>query len=245
MTAPPTADPASGIVALFGPGALLLAQSSRGDGRHLVVRAHAKGGATGRYHVFKLFGRKRSLLRESLRDFGQRVLVGKTGVRAERRARIEQEVLELWRREGFDVPRVEENVALPPGVAPPVVVMEFVSGRPLDQGLADPGVTLAEKERLLEWLGREWARRHARAKELREPKLIQVHASLDHVIHHTGAKERLVTFDFEVAWTRRHPIARLAKWELDREDESLQRCAPPLQLAALRAALERGYSGRG
>jgi hypothetical protein len=99
MTPPPTADstadPAAGIVALFGPGALLLAQSSRGDGRHLVVRAHAKGGATGRYHVFKLFGRKRSLLRESLRDFGQRVLVGKTGVRAERRARVEQEVLEL------------------------------------------------------------------------------------------------------------------------------------------------------
>jgi hypothetical protein len=249
MNVAPTADPTSGIIALFGPGALLLAQSSRGDGRHLVVRAHAKGGATGRWHVFKLFGRKRSFLRESLRDFGQRVLVGKTGVRAERRARIEQEVLELWRREGFDVPRVEENVALPPGVAPPVVVMEFVSGRPLDQALADPGVALAEKERLLEWLGREWARRHARAKELREPKLIQVHASLDHVIHHTGHDsargERLVTFDFEVAWTRRHPIARLAKWERDREDESLQRCAPPQQLAALRAALERGYAGRG
>jgi hypothetical protein len=69
------------------------------------------------------------------------------------------------------------------------------------------------------------------------------------VIHHTGHDsargERLVTFDFEVAWTRRHPIARLAKWELDREDESLQRCAPPQQLAALRAALERGYPGRG
>lgn len=244
MTAPPAAD----LVALFGPGALLLAHSARGDGRHLVIRAHAKGGATGRFHVFKLFGRKRTWLRESLRDLGQRVLVGKTGVRAERRARVEREVLDLWRREGFDVPRVEADVALPKGVAPPVVVMEFVAGRPLDQVVADPGVALAEKERLLARLGREWRRRHARAAELDEPKLIQVHASLDHVIHHAshaGSAERLVTFDFEVAWTRRHPIARLAAWELDREHESLARCAPPGELAALRAALARGYAGRG
>jgi hypothetical protein len=113
MTPPPTADstadPAAGIVALFGPGALLLAQSSRGDGRHLVVRAHAKGGATGRYHVFKLFGRKRRLLRESLRDFGQGVLVGKTACAPSGGADRKGGPRALAAR-GFDVPRVEERL---------------------------------------------------------------------------------------------------------------------------------------
>ena len=242
MMAPPIADD---VVALFGADATLLAESRRGDGRHLVIRARAAG----RFHVFKLFGRKRSVLRESLRDFGQRVLVGKTGVLAARRAQIERKVLTLWRHEGFDVPHLQEGVALPAGVHQPVVVMEFVSERHLDQLLADPEVAVAEKERLLARLGREWARRHARAKELNEPLLIQVHASLDHVIHYaghdSGRGERLVTFDFEVAWTRRHPIARLAAWELAREHASLRRCAPHAQYAALRAALDHGYSGRG
>jgi len=221
------------------PGGQLLARSARGDGQHFVLKLRRQNGE---FVVLKHFGRKRSLLRDTLRDWGQRLLVGKTGMHPDRRARTERDTLTTWRREGFDVPRlVGADESQRVIASQPSVVMEFVDGRRFDSFIADPAVALEEKERLLTRLARDWSRRHARALELNEPLLIQVHASLDHVLYVSPPTERLVTFDFEVAWSRRHPIARIAAFEFARELASLRRCAPASQCAALEAVVARAY----
>jgi hypothetical protein len=253
-----------------GLDATVLASGARGDGRHHVLRARIGG----RDVVVKLYGRKRSATRDVLRDLGQRLFVGKSGVRADRRAATERRVLETWRREGFDVPALVEGVVLPPQIVQPSVVMEFVPGRLFDECIADPALPLAEKSRLVTRIALDLARRHARARALREPLLIQVHATLRHVLHVAPAAgaavvapaagaavvapaagaavagqpassdERLVTFDFEVAWTRRHGLDAMARQEFTHYRDSLASCALPQQHAALERAFDDGYAER-
>lgn len=225
-------------LASFGCDATLLASGARGDGRHFVVRTRIDG----RDLVVKLYGRKRDAVRDFLRDLGQRLLVGKSGVRADRRAATERRVLALWRREGFDVPQLIEGVRLPAGIRQPSVVMEYVPGRTLDALVADASVALEVKRRIVTRLAREVARRHARARELREPLLVQLHASLGHVLHvagdERGPPERLVTFDFEVAFTRRRGLETKLRRELTHYRDSLAQWSPPEQ----RAELERAFA---
>lgn len=234
-------------LANFGREATLLASGARGDGRHFVVRTRiatvAADGSDGplRDVVVKLYGRKRDALRDFLRDVGQRLFAGKSGVRADRRAATEARVLALWRREGFDVPELIEGVRLPANILQPRVVMEYVPGRMLDALVADPAVPLHDKNRIVTRLARELARRHARARELREPQLIQLHASLGHVLHvgaAGGSPERLVTFDFEVAFTRRSGLDANLRRELTHYRDSLAHRSPP----AHRAELERAFA---
>jgi len=242
-----------GIVNLasFGRGATLLAAGKRGDGRHFVVRAQIGG----RDLVVKLYGRKRDAVRDFLRDVGQRLLVGKSGVRAERRAATERRVLALWRREGFDVPELLEEVELPAEIVQPSVVMEYVPGRTLDAVVADPSIAIDEKRRVVTRLARELERRHARARALREPLLIQVHASLGHVLHVRAgetvgrsaasaapASERLVTFDFEVAWTRRRGLEAMVRHEFTHYRDSLAKGSLPEERADLERAFADGYA---
>ena len=227
--------------ASFGRDATLLAEGKRGDGRHFVVRAQIGG----RDVVVKLYGRKRDALRDFLRDVGQRFLVGKSGVRAERRAATERRVLATWRREGFDVPALIEDVVLPAEIVQPSVVMEYLPGRTLDRVVADGSVPLDDKQRIVTRLARELARRHARARELREPLLIQVHASLGHVLHVRAEPERLATFDFEVAWTRRSGLEAMVQKEVTHYRDSLARGSPPAQRDALLNAFAEGYAAEG
>jgi hypothetical protein len=225
------------ILASFGRDATLLASGKRGDGRHFVVRARING----RDVVVKLYGRKRDVVRDLLRDVGQRLFAGKSGVRADRRAATEARVLALWRRAGFDVPELLEGVRLPAKIVQPSVVMEYVPGRTLDALVADASVALPDKQRIVTRLARELARRHARARELREPLLIQLHASLGHVLHVGavgGSPERLVTFDFEVAFTRRRGFEANLRRELTHYRDSLAHSSPPAQ----RAELERAFA---
>jgi hypothetical protein len=240
-------------LASFGRDATLLAAGKRGDGRHFVVRARIGG----RDLVVKLYGRKRDAVRDFLRDVGQRLLVGKSGVRAARRAATERRVLALWRREGFDVPELIEDVALPAEIVQPRVVMEYVPGRTLDAFVADRSVALEEKRRVVTRLARELARRHARARALREPLLIQVHASLGHVLHVRAgeagagpaaapsaapANERLVTFDFEVAWTRRRGLEAMVRQEFTHYRDSLAKGSLPAERSELAKAFADGYA---
>jgi hypothetical protein len=234
------AGAAGNVDATFGLDATVLASGARGDGRHFVLRAQIGG----RDLVVKLYGRKRSALRDLLRDLGQRLFVGKSGVGARRRAATERAVLSLWRREGFDVPALVDGVVLPAAIRQPRVVMEYVPGRMLDGWIADPAPPLAEKVRVVARLAQELARRHARALALREPMLIQVHAALGHVLYVAAENrpagpavaERLVTFDFEVAWTRRHGFEAMLRQEFSHYLEDLERSAPAPQRAALVAA---------
>jgi hypothetical protein len=230
---------------LFGLEAEVLAQSRRGDGRHLVLKVERAGAP----FVLKLYGRKRDWLRDFLRDLGQRFVVGKSGMKPERRRATERASLELWRSHGFDVPRVLDDVALPSEVPPLRLVLEWVPGRPMNDVLADVGVGVEAKRRLLAGCAAEWTRRHEKAIALREPRLLHAHAYFGHVLvsggrgGSAGEMPRLVSLDFEVAWTR-GDVERLVARELAGFLRSLSKRAPAAELPALRDALVDGYAPR-
>ena len=224
----------------------LLARSARGDGKHLVLKVELGG----RPAVVKLYGRKRDWLRDWLRDVGQRLLVGKSGMTPAARCRTERETLALWRAHGCDVPAALE-LPLPPEVPPLRLVSEWIDGQLLFVPIRDPRVALAEKQRLLARLAAEWGRRHELALRLREPRLIQAHAMLGHVLwvaagaSGPGSAERLVTFDFEVTWARRAASPRRVAHELMQLLESIAAFAPLDQIGPLIAAFVAAYPERG
>lgn len=224
----------------------LLARSARGDGRHLVVKIELGGKPA----VVKLYGRKRDWLRDFLRDIGQRFLVGKSGMTPAARCQTERDTLALWRAHGFDVPAALA-LPLPPEVPPLHLVSEWIEGQLLFVPIRDPRVALSEKQRLLARLAAEWGRRHALALRLREPRLLQTHAMLGHVLwvaagaSGPGSAERLVTFDFEVTWARRAATPRRVAQELMQLLESIAAFAPQEQIGPLIAAFADGYPERG
>jgi tRNA A-37 threonylcarbamoyl transferase component Bud32 len=184
---------------------VVLAASPRGGGRHLVVRVTLGG----RPVVVKLYARKRARLQAVLREIGVH-FVGRSSTLPSRRCAMERAVLELWRRHGFDAPEVLD-LELPFAERRPYLVLEFVMGRDLRTMLADPAVPFAQKQDLLVRFGPLWGRRHDLALALREPRLIQVHPGFHHVL---VAGERLVHFDFELAYTNPRAIAGLVQREI-------------------------------
>jgi hypothetical protein len=233
-------------VTRFGLDGELLAWSARGDGRHLVLKVELGG----RPAVVKLYGRKRDWLRDWLRDVGQRLLVGKSGMTPAARCRTERETLALWRAHGFDVPAALD-LPLPPEVPPLRLVSEWIEGRLLQVPIRDPDVPLAEKQRLVARLAAEWGRRHELALRLREPRLLQTHAMLGHVLWvaagatAAGSAERLVTFDFEVTWARRAASPRRVAQELMQLLESIAAFAPLQEIGPLIAAFAAAYPEPG
>jgi hypothetical protein len=246
VTGPPLGPPRKPrppeLVTRFGLEAEVLAHSHRGDDRHMVLKIERGG----RPLVLKLYGRKRDAIRDFLRDFGHRAIVGKTGMTPEARMRTERATLELWTREGFDVPRLVDDVELPAEVPPLRLLFEFVPGEPAQLLFASGRVPLEAKVPRMEALAREWGRRHARALELDEPGLVQAHATIAHVLISPQADgtERVVTFDFEVAWQPRHSVKRLISLELAQNLDSLARRASAWHLEALIAAIVRAYPDR-
>lgn len=183
-----------------------LDRSSRPGSRHAVVRYETPQGPV----VVKHFGRRRGRLRLALKQIGHWTFAGKTPASAAGRRQTEAECLELWSRHGFDVFRPVAKAELPP-IMEPHLVLEFVQGRTACEMLRDPGVAESAKVRLLERFAPEWRRRHATALELDEPRLLHEHGSFRHVF---VAGERLITFDFEIAWRRRHVTGRLIGREI-------------------------------
>jgi hypothetical protein len=175
-------------------GAEVLAFSRRGCGRHRVLRIEHRGEPA----VLKLYGLKRSRLGTVLRQFGSRVILGKSSITAAGRRETERETLELWKREGFDVPALRDLV-LPEAAGTPQLAMEFVPGPTMAQALSGRDLDLERKRELVTAFADVWSRRHARALELREPRLIFEHPTFDHVIVSDG---RLVHFDFEIVIVR-------------------------------------------
>ena len=222
-------------VQLYGLDAELLASSSRGDGRHQVLKIVRDGAPI----VLKLYGRKRDWVRDFLRDVGHRFLVGKTGMTPAARMRTERETLELWLRHGFNVPRVLD-VELPAEVPPLRLALEWIRGRSMRDLLSDPTVAVEAKRTALERAVREWTRRHALALQLREPRLVQAHATFGHVL---VDGEMLATFDFEVVWKRRN-LERLLQLELLGFLGSFGPWIPPDQLESLLDVVVAHYSPR-
>jgi len=143
--------------------------------------------------VLKLYRRRQGRLGEFLAGLSQRFVEKKRGVTAAERRATEALMLALWTAHGFDVPRLLDGPSLR-GLGPHVLWMEHCPGPTLAAVLADDARPWDERCALLERVAGDQGRRHAAAVEARDPRLLQEHATLNHVL---VCGERLVTFDLE------------------------------------------------
>lgn len=183
--------------------------SKHGDGRQRIMKVPC--GDT--FIILKCYGRKRSRLSTMTRQFGN-FIGGQSSMTAQGRRDTELAVLKLWQREGFDAPEVYD-LAEPPPEFPFCLAMEYISGPPMVDVLwvwdGDGDYSLADKKEIVARYARSWGARHARALELKEPRLLQAHPSLRHVFY---ANDRLVHFDFEVVFTGTKNLDRLIRREI-------------------------------
>ncbi len=128
----------------LGMRAEVLAASKRGDGSHRVLKLEYQGKPV----VVKCYGLKGSRLQALSRQFGSRLLLGKSTYTARGRYATERAVLELWRREGFDTPRVLDIPELA-GAGQPCLAMEFVPGELMSKLIRSTDVPLARKKELV------------------------------------------------------------------------------------------------
>jgi hypothetical protein len=77
--------------------------------------------------------------------------------------------------------------------------------------LRDGRIPLTQKKEVIARYSREWGRRHARALELNEPRLLQENPTLSHVF---VSGDRLVHFDFEIVFTWKKDLERLVRREI-------------------------------
>ena len=186
--------------------ARVLNVSKRGDGRQRIIKVPYGQ----RFLILKCYGLKRSRLRAFFREFGSRAVVRKSSITARSRHDTELAVLALWKREGFDVPAVYPLPVLPKGF-PCCTAMEWIPGPTIATVLQDKGTSLARKREIITRYAGMWGKRHARALELREPRLLQENPTLSHVFF---SDNRLVHFDFEIVFTRKNDLERLVRREI-------------------------------
>jgi hypothetical protein len=165
--------------------------SRRGSGLNAVWRITLDGAPA----VLKTYDTRRGPVRTALTALEHR-LSGRTPYAAAARQRTERDGLRLWRDAGFDVPALHET-PLPVRLPVPHLCMEWLPGPTLPAFLTDAAQPDSAREDALRRFAPAWAARHALALERDEPRLLQEHATLDHVL---VSGERLVTFDLEVAF---------------------------------------------
>ncbi len=112
------------------------------------------------------------------------------------RFQSERDNLAIWTAAGFDVCRVFDR-ALPEGIEPPGLWLEYCPGPTLSEFFADATVDPAEKKRELLRLVHSLSRRHAKAFATGERRLLQKHGTCNHVLLFDG---RQVTIDLEGAF---------------------------------------------
>jgi len=168
--------------------------------------------------VLKVYRRRGGVVREAIKRMSQ-PFEGRRGVTAEERCALERETLVLWRANGIDVPAVLDR-PLPEGLdARTATWLEYCPGRSFARILHDREVSVEEKLRIAEELGRIAGRRHVLAFERRDVRFLVENASIKHAL---VCGERLVHFDLENGFQRRsHPVDALAR-ELSTMLRSLQ-----------------------
>ena len=213
----------------------LITESRRGDGRQRVFHVREDGVE----YLEKHHGRKRGRVRSLIRSSSAYLLFGKSWARPRGCLRTESAVIELWRREGFDVPGpppapVEERGE------DGALRMEWIPGESLARALTGEEATPERNEEILTRLGRVTRLRHDRAIELKEPRLVMEHASLDHILVADG---RLAHIDFEIVSRRRGRVGALVRREMTGFLVSLYRTSRDLHESWI-GSLIRGYDHR-
>jgi tRNA A-37 threonylcarbamoyl transferase component Bud32 len=217
-------------------GAEIICVSSRGDGRQRVLKADHEGSPV----VVKCYGLKRGRVETVLRQLGSLLIVGKSSIRSRARFETEREVLALWRREGFDVPDILA-VEVTEDVPGPCLVLEWIPGHHLARVIRRDEVTLSRKCELVERFAAATGARHARAIDIREPRLLYEHPAFKQVI---VSGERLVHVDFEIVYTWKGDLDRLARREIAGFLGSISRSVEE-DMKPVLEAFARGYPDRG
>jgi hypothetical protein len=179
--------------------------SSRGSGLNAVWKIRIDNQPA----VLKTYASRRGPAQTFLSNI-EHLLTGRTPYAAAARQRTERENLAAWRQLGLDVPRIIDHPFDPP-IPLPHLCMEYVEGRRIPELLADPQVPPEEKDRAFERFVKAWEARHAAAEARRDPRLVQEHATLDHVM--IGGS-RVVTFDLEVSYTSPEDVRSLVAREI-------------------------------
>lgn len=188
--------------------------------------------------VQKLYFPRKSPLREGFRA-ALGVLRGlKTSPRAAARRLTEASQLRHWREQGFDVPKLLEpaEAGFVPG---PYNLLEFVEGEVLLQSLRrDSGRTLVARRDLLARFADAWQQRHAAALQRDDPRLLQEHGTLEHVI---VSGDRFITFDHEQAFRPGAAVLPVVAKEFASKLRSLLKGCGPEAFDELLDALVTGY----
>ena len=180
--------------------------SRRGDGRQRVMKVvHNE-----KFVILKCYGLKRKLPRVLFRQFGSFFLGAKSSITVKARHDTELNVLSLWKQEGFDVPEVYPLLKLPQDISN-CIAMEYIPSPTVAKVLQDDQKSLVLKKEVITRYAQVWGKRHTRALELGEPRLLQEHPTLSHVF---VSQERLVHFDFEIVFTRKKDLERLVRREI-------------------------------
>ena len=131
--------------------------------------------------VLKLYGRKRSGLRAGFRRYLSPFDVGQSSSSIHARIQTEREVLALWQREGFDVPKIYSPAFLE-GFDQPCLAMELIPGQTLTTLLHDTTIPLDRKKDIISRFCQEMARRHERALEQQETRLLLFHPNMSRIL---------------------------------------------------------------
>ena len=158
----------------------------------------------------KFYSEKAGPLRTAWRGLLSGVLRGATSSAAAVRWRTERELLALWAGAGLDVPR-DLTASCPALAGDRVLVMEFVEGKVLGRMLHGGDLAGPARAALLARFAAAWGRRHRLAVDRNDPRLVQVHGTLMHVL---VAGDRLVTIDLEQAYLAGQPVPPLLAREV-------------------------------
>jgi len=185
----------------------------------------------------KMYGEKGGALRSAWRGWMSRVLRGATSSRAEARRRTERETIALWRGAGIDAP--EDLTGRHPELAGErIAILEWIEGVPLTRLLAGGRLDRAARDALLRRAGAAWGWRHAVAAEKRDPRFVQFHGGLQHLL---VAGDRIAAIDLEQAYLPGGAVLpRLAR-EVAACVRSIAKGAEPAVLRADLAALAAGH----
>ncbi len=190
-----------------GMTAVCLSRSLRGEAKHGIFLIESSG----KKWVIKYYHHKRGQLQ---RLFGnlENYLGGRSGVSPQRRFHNEKQSLQIWRENGFDVFRQPDEFP-PIGIDGPHLVFEYVPGRTLKDFFLDRKLAKADKLHTFKRFLPEWGRRHFLAHENENRYLIQEHATFQHV-YMSAEDQRLIFYDFEIVYNRRHSLPDLIGREI-------------------------------
>ena len=160
--------------------------------------------------VLKIYRRRRSRLREVLGRFSHACIERKRGTHPHERWETERTAIAIWAREGFRVPRILDD-APPVDVDGPSLWLERVDGQTFFWLTHDPKISLGRKQELAARLGRDHSRRHRRARELGEIRLLHEHPTTKHVL---VSNDELVTIDHEGGFAADYPLTLAIAFEV-------------------------------